>query len=68
MDSNVITDKTIGQYLIDRLCEAGARHCFGVPGDYILGFYDLMVHSQLTHIDTTREDTAAFAADGYARL
>ncbi len=62
------TNTTIGQYLIDRLCEAGARHCFGVPGDYILGFYDLMVHSQLTHIGTTREDTAAFAADGYARL
>ncbi len=59
---------SIGQYLIDRLCAAGARHCFGVPGDYILGFYDLMAHSQLTHIGTTREDTAAFAADGYARL
>lgn len=62
------TPPTIGEYLIDRLCAAGARHCFGVPGDYILGFYDLMVGSPLTHIGTTREDTAAFAADGYARL
>ena len=59
---------SIGQYLIDRLCAAGARHCFGVPGDYILGFYDLMAHSELKHIGTTREETAAFAADGYARL
>lgn len=62
------TPPSIGQYLIDRLCAAGARHCFGVPGDYILGFYDLMAHSELQHIGTTREETAAFAADGYARL
>jgi len=58
---------TIGQYLLKRLYDAGVKHVFGVPGDYILGFYDLMVKSQIQHIGTTREDTAAFAADGYAR-
>ncbi|MGZ5029961.1 MAG: alpha-keto acid decarboxylase family protein [Methylobacter sp.] len=57
----------IGQYLLKRLYDAGVKHVFGVPGDYILGFYDLMVKSQIQHIGTTREDTAAFAADGYAR-
>jgi len=58
---------TIGQYLLKRLYDAGVKHIFGVPGDYILGFYDLMVKSPIQHIGTTREDTAAFAADGYAR-
>ncbi len=32
-----------------------------------MGFYDLLVKSPIRHIGTTREDTAAFAADGYAR-
>jgi TPP-dependent 2-oxoacid decarboxylase len=58
---------TIGQYLLKRLHEAGVKHIFGVPGDYILGFYDLMIKSPLHYIGTTREDSAAFAADGYAR-
>jgi indolepyruvate decarboxylase len=44
------------------------RHVFGVPGDYVLKFYDELVKSPLEHIGTTREDTAAFAADGYARV
>jgi TPP-dependent 2-oxoacid decarboxylase len=61
------TFDTIGQYLLKRLHEAGVKHVFGVPGDYVLGFYDLMVKSPVQHIGTTREDTAAFAADGYAR-
>lgn len=58
---------TIGHYLIHRLYAAGVKHMFGVPGDYVLGFYDLLVNSPIQHIGTTREDTAAFAADGYAR-
>jgi indolepyruvate decarboxylase len=59
--------QSIGLYLLDRLADAGVTHVFGVPGDYVLGFYDLLVHSRLQHVGTTREDTAAFAADGYAR-
>src|SRR5688572_25221878 len=58
---------TIGEYLLDRLYDAGVQHVFGVPGDYVLGFYDQMVRSRIRHVGTTREDTAAFAADGYAR-
>lgn len=57
----------IGQYLLQRLHEAGVAHLFGVPGDYVLGFYDQLVRSPIRHVGTTREDTAAFAADGYAR-
>jgi indolepyruvate decarboxylase len=57
----------LAQYLIERLRQAGAEHIFGVPGDYVLRFYDELTRSPLVHVGTTREDTAAFAADGYAR-
>jgi indolepyruvate decarboxylase len=59
--------QTIGEYLLQRLHEAGIRHVFGVPGDYILRFYQQLSESRIAHVGTTREDTAAFAADGYAR-
>lgn len=58
---------TIGQYLLQGLKAAGAGHVFGVPGDYVLGLYRELADSDLTHVGTTREDTSAFAADGYAR-
>lgn len=58
---------TIGQYLLKRLHDEGVKHIFGVPGDYVLSFYDLLIKSPIRHIGTTREDCAAFAADGYAR-
>jgi alpha-keto-acid decarboxylase len=57
----------IGDYLLTRLKEAGVDHMFGVPGDYVLRFYDRLCQSEIRHIGTTREDTSAFAADGYAR-
>src|SRR5579885_1784393 len=58
---------TIAGYLLRSLKAAGAHHVFGVPGDYILRFYEEMSKSPIRHVGTTREDTAAFAADGYAR-
>jgi indolepyruvate decarboxylase len=45
----------------------GVDYVFGVPGDYVLGFFRKLAGSPIRHIGTTREDTAAFAADGYAR-
>jgi indolepyruvate decarboxylase len=57
----------IGGYLLGRLHEAGVAHMFGIPGDYILKFYDELCRSDIRHVGTTREDTAAFAADAYAR-
>jgi indolepyruvate decarboxylase len=46
----------------------GVRHIFGIPGDYVLGFYKLMEASPIRHVGTTREDCAGFAADAYARI
>src|SRR5215212_8364473 len=58
----------IGEYLIQRLYAHGVRHVFGIPGDYVLGFYDLLEKSKLRIINTCDEQGAGFAADAYARL
>ena len=60
---------TIGEYLIQRLHAHGARHVFGVPGDYVLGFYDQLSRSKLLRVvNTCDEQGAGFAADAYARV
>ncbi len=59
---------TIGEYLISRLRALGVGHIFGIPGDYVLGFYDQLVASDLQVIVTCDEQGAGFAADGYARV
>ena len=59
---------SIGEYLIQRLYAHGLRHVFGIPGDYVLGFYDLLLKSKLRIINTCDEQGAGFAADAYARV
>lgn len=59
---------TIGQYLIDRLEANGVQHVFGIPGDYVLGFYELLQQSNLNIVNTCDEQGAGLAADAYARV
>lgn len=59
---------SIGEYLIERLHAHGVRDVFGVPGDYVLGFYDQLVRSPLRVVNTCDEQGAGFAADAYARV
>src|SRR5258705_9952357 len=59
---------SIGEYLIQRLYAHGVRHVFGIPGDYVLGFYDQLSKSKLRIINTCDEQGAGFAADAYARV
>src|SRR2546428_5800168 len=59
---------SIGEYLIQRLYAHGVRHVFGIPGDYVLGFYDQLFKSKLRIINTCDEQGAGFAADAYARI
>src|SRR5256885_1776713 len=59
---------SIGEYLIRQLYAHGVRHVFGIPGDYVLGFYDLLSKSKLRLINTCDEQGAGFAADAYARV
>ncbi len=58
----------IGKYLIEKLIRGGVKHVFGVPGDFVLGFYDLLQKSPIKIINTCDEQGAGFAADAYARL
>ncbi|HEX3870558.1 MAG TPA: thiamine pyrophosphate-binding protein, partial [Pirellulales bacterium] len=59
---------SIGEYLIRRLQEYGVRDVFGIPGDYILGFYSMLCDSPINVVGCCREDNAGFAADAYARI
>jgi indolepyruvate decarboxylase len=59
---------TVGEYLIDRLHALGLGHVFGIPGDYVLSLYKMIVDSPIQMVGMTREDSAGFAADAYARL
>lgn len=59
---------TIGEYLLKKLKSYGINHIFGIPGDYVVQFFDMIEQSPIQHIGTTREETAGFAADAYARI
>jgi indolepyruvate decarboxylase len=59
---------SIGEYLIQQLYAHGVRHVFGIPGDYVLGFYDQLLRSKLKIVNTCDEQAAGFAADAYARV
>lgn len=59
---------TIGKYLIDKLYNLGVRHVFGIPGDFVLGFYKLLEDSGIKLVVTCDEQGAGHAADAYARV
>ena len=59
---------TIGEYLLKKLRDYGVDHIFGIPGDYVVQFFDLIEKGPIQHIGMTREDTSGFAADAYARI
>jgi len=62
-------NQNVGGFLIQRLYDYGVRHIFGVPGDFVLGFYQQLVQSnKLKVINTCDEQGAGFAADAYARI
>jgi len=59
---------TVAEYLLIRLKEIGVDHLFGVPGDFVLGFFNQVLKSDVQYIGTCNELNAAYAADGYARI
>jgi TPP-dependent 2-oxoacid decarboxylase len=59
---------TVGQYLVRRLEQVGLKHIFGVAGDYVLRFFDLLEASSIDLVATCNELNAGYAADAYARL
>lgn len=59
---------TVAEYLLSRLKEIGVDHLFGVPGDFVLGFFNQVLKSDVKFVGTCNELNAAYAADGYARI
>ncbi len=66
--ASTVEGLSIGQYLIRRLQDYGLRDVFGIPGDYVLGFYSMLCDSPINVVGCCREDNAGFAADAYARI
>ncbi|KZX17197.1 acetolactate synthase large subunit [Methanobrevibacter filiformis] len=56
-----------GEAIIKSLMENGVDTIFGYPGGQVLPFYDMLYGSDLKHILVRHEQSAAHAADGYAR-
>jgi TPP-dependent 2-oxoacid decarboxylase len=59
---------TIGKYLLDTLKKHGIEHIFGVPGDYALAIDKQIEQHSIKFINATRESTAGYMADSYARI
>jgi indolepyruvate decarboxylase len=65
---NKLAASTVGTYLIKRLEQCGLKHIFGVPGDYVFDFFDLLEESNIKLVGTCNELNAGYAADGYSRI
>ena len=62
-------DKTVADMLVERLIDWGVDTIFSLPGDGINGIYEALRMRQdaITVIQVRHEETAAFAACGYAK-
>ncbi len=59
----------LGDFLLSSLEAQGVHHIFGIPGDYILKFFQVLAdrgHPQI--ITLSHEPAVGFAADAYARI
>lgn len=63
-----MSQSTVAGYILERLKQAGLRHAFGVPGDYVLSFLDRLIASGIDFVGTCNELNAGYAADAYARI
>jgi indolepyruvate decarboxylase len=68
LDGMTSSEITVAGYLLTRLRDLGVDHLFGVPGDFVLGFFNQVLKSDLKYVGTCNELNAAYAADGYARI
>lgn len=59
---------TITDFVLSRLKAIGVDHLFGIPGDYILPFFEALDGSDIQHIAPCNELNGGYATDGYARL
>ncbi|MCG9658796.1 thiamine pyrophosphate-dependent enzyme [Vibrio mediterranei] len=60
---------TLSTYVLTRLKELNTNHIFGIPGDYVLPFFDEILDGDhgVKHIMPRNELNGTYAADGYAK-
>ena len=64
-----MAEVTGGEVVVRTLQAHGIDVVFGLPGVHALAIYDaLYAHPELKHIAVRHEQTAAYMADGYARV
>lgn len=59
---------TVGSFLFEYLYSKGAKHAFGIPGDFALPTFRWLDQSDIELITMTHEPSVGFAADAYARM
>ena len=62
-----MTGSTGGELLVRGLAEAGVEVVFGLPGVHNLAAWRALADSPIRLITVRHEQTAVYAADGYAR-
>jgi 5-guanidino-2-oxopentanoate decarboxylase len=60
--------RNVGGYLVELLAANGIDTVFGIPGVHNLELYRGLTASSLRHVLVRHEQSAGFAADGYARI
>ena len=48
----ISSEITVAEYLLTRLKEVGVDHLFGVPGDFVLGFFNQLLKSDVKYVGT----------------
>lgn len=67
-DAVSLEPATVGEFIVRSLTREGVRHVFGYPGGAALPVYDALSRcASIHHILVRHEQSAAHAADGYAR-
>lgn len=59
---------TVAQVMVDMLAAAGARRCYGVPGDTLNHFTDAIRQSDIRWVHMRHEEAGGFAAGAEALL
>lgn len=61
---------TLATYILTRLKELNTNHVFGIPGDYVLPFFDEILDGNhgVKHIMPRNELNGTYAADGYSKM
>src|SRR5262249_46131519 len=60
--------RTVAEYLVDTLAQAGVRQVYGVVGDSLNPVTDALRRSALKWVDVRHEESGAFAAGAEAQL